>query len=408
MIGWIRWRLRRCGCGCLAVNEAEVKRLGRRMLGLMTSDPKNVVVPGGSGGSGGAGGSAVDPAVARLIDANANRAREGLRVMEDLARFVLGAGSMAGEIKQLRHDLRTVVATIGVDAEALLAARDTVGDVGAANKTVAEGERGAASEVAAAACKRVGEALRVLEECAKLTSEGAWRGFERLRYGAYGAEQKLMLALMGGRASQWAVCVLITEALCSRPWLDVARAAVTGGAEAIQLREKGLPDHELLVRARALVAVCRPAGVAVIVNDRPDIALLAGADGVHLGQEDLALAEVRKLAGGRLLVGLSTHNEAEAQAAIEAGADYCGVGAMFATTTKVRDVSGAGYLRSYLSHEVWGRTPHLAIGGIGPENVQKLVNAGARGIAVSGCVCRAADPQSVTAELVMAVKRGPV
>jgi thiamine-phosphate pyrophosphorylase len=149
---------------------------------------------------------------------------------------------------------------------------------------------------------------------------------------------------------------------------------------------------ELLRRARELVAVCHAAVACVVINDRPDVALLSGADGVHLGQTDLPCREVRKLVGGQLLIGVSTSRLDEAKQAQADGADYCGVGPMFNTTTKHKDVIvGPAYLHQYVE---WNGLPHLAIGGISAGNVAELVQAGVQGIAVSSAVCAADDPRS--------------
>jgi thiamine-phosphate pyrophosphorylase len=135
-----------------------------------------------------------------------------------------------------------------------------------------------------------------------------------------------------------------------------------------------------------------------VVNDRADVALACGADGVHVGQDDLPVRDVRRLAGERLLVGASTHSLQEARTAVESGADVCGVGAMFATGTKPGIApGGAGYLRAYLSS--FGGVPHLAIGGITVANVHELAAAGCRGVAVSGAVCGAPDPAAVVRAL---------
>jgi thiamine-phosphate pyrophosphorylase len=140
--------------------------------------------------------------------------------------------------------------------------------------------------------------------------------------------------------------------------------------------------------------VARPRGAAVVVNDRADVALACGADGVHVGQGDLAPADVRRVAGDALLVGVSTHCVAEAECAVAAGADLCGVGAMFASRTKP-DVApqGEAYLCAYLAR--FAHVPHLAIGGIEPANVAQLAAAGCRGVAVSSVVCGAEDPGAV-------------
>jgi thiamine-phosphate pyrophosphorylase len=178
------------------------------------------------------------------------------------------------------------------------------------------------------------------------------------------------------------------------------RAAIDGGVDCIQAREKRLDGGELVRRVEQVIALAKPRGVSVIVNDRVDVALAAGADGVHLGQGDLSVHQARAIAGTSLLVGVSTHDLNEARAAVEAGADYCGVGAMFASDVKpARKPSGADYLRAFI--ERYPAIPHLAIGGITPGNASEMVDAGARGVAVSSCVCGADHP----AEVVAAIRR---
>lgn len=339
--------------------------------------------------------------VLRIIDANANRAAEGLRAMEDLARFALDHAELAEGCKRARHDLRAALQGVPGGRLALLAARDTPGDVGTSIKAEgSEGVRHSAGALAAAAASRVAEALRAVEEGLKLEGGGAGASaaaVEGVRYRVYELDKRLGLALGTGRASQWRLCVLITEALCKAnlSWFEAAVEAVAGGADCLQLREKSLADGELLRRAASLVEAVR-GRAAVIVNDRADIALAAGADGVHLGQEDAPVRAVRELAGDRLLVGVSTHDLDEARRALHDGADYVGVGAMFPTSTKERETSGVPYLRAFLDLTRETRPlPHLAIGGITPENVGELVAAGCRGVAVSGAVCGSPDPAGV-------------
>jgi thiamine-phosphate pyrophosphorylase len=144
----------------------------------------------------------------------------------------------------------------------------------------------------------------------------------------------------------------------------------------------------------------------VIVNDRVDVALAAGADGVHLGMGDLPIVEARRICGDELLIGASTHSLDEARSAAAAGTDYCGVGAMFVSSTKDRAVSGPGYLRDYLGAPTLAEIPHLAIGGITIENIGVLAAAGCRGIAVSSAVCGAEDPEGVCRALLGAMVRG--
>lgn len=341
------------------------------------------------------------PNALRILDANANRAREALRVMEEAARFVLNDQPLTESLKQLRHDLAEQLATV----DGLEANRDTPGDVGTGISTAGESDRKSIADVAIAAGKRLSEAMRAVEEYGKVIDIRFAGAIEQLRYRGYDLEQQLNTALGSTCAKQWRVCVLVSEELCARgDWFAVARAVVEAGGDCIQLREKTLPAGELLDRAGRLVELCRPNGVTTIINDRPDVAMLAGADGVHLGQTDIPCAEVRKLVGRQLIIGISTSCLDQAERAHSDGADYCGVGPMFPTQTKQTPrIVGAEYLRQYIQ---WNKLLHMAIGGINCDNVSELVEAGVKGIAVSSAVCSADDPGDVTRRLVEAMK-GP-
>lgn len=341
--------------------------------------------------------------VARIIDANANRAREAMRVMEDAARFALDDASLSRDLKSLRHELRSALERL--PAGWIEANRDTPGDVGTTIIAETERSRTGMVDVVIAAGKRLGEALRVIEEAGK-TIDAAFAGrIEALRYRAYDLEQRLQLRMGTGRARQWRICVLLTESICKRPWEDVLRAIIDGGADCIQVREKEMDGGALLPHVARVIELARPAGVSIIVNDRADVALATGADGVHVGEHDLSIRDVRRIAGRTLLVGSSTHDLDEAKAAVEAGADYCGVGAMFASSLKPdRTPSGPEYLRAFI--ERYPNTPHLAIGGVGPENIYQLVEAGCRGVAVSSAVCGADDPARIVQALREAIEAG--
>ncbi|VAX41724.1 Thiamin-phosphate pyrophosphorylase, partial [hydrothermal vent metagenome] len=218
------------------------------------------------------------PSNLRILDAAANRACEGLRLLEDTARFTLDHAQLTEELKSIRHAVRTTLRSAGVDPLALIASRDTPTDVGATIETKSERSRPSQRAVIDAAAGRAAEALRSIEEILKLDPDAsdAARTTESLRYRIYEAHQRLSLALGADRDNfhGWRLCVIITEALCKHPWLETARLAIAGGADCIQLREKTLGDRELLIRATALVNMARPLNVSVIINDRPDIALL--------------------------------------------------------------------------------------------------------------------------------------
>ncbi len=332
----------------------------------------------------------------RLIDANANRASEGLRVMEDLARFELNDAQLAAELKSLRHELGESVGAILGDRLARLASRDTPGDVGTGLTSSGESKRPDAGSVASAAAGRACEALRVLEEVTKIGAKeiNAGCSFEALRYRVYEASRRLELALRGRRARQWRLCVLITRSLCRvHPWQRVVESAIEGGADCIQLREKDLGSREVGDAARELIAIARPHGVSVIINDRADVALAAGADGVHLGQTDLTVRDVRAIAGSTLLVGISCSTLAQAQAGAREGADYLGLGPVFPSSTKPKDaLAGTDLVREVLADPLTAGISHLAISGIHSGNVGELASVGCRGVAVSSAVCASEDP----------------
>jgi thiamine-phosphate pyrophosphorylase len=312
--------------------------------------------------------------------------------MEDTARFALDDATLSAELKQLRHDLRS---SLNALPEGWLEAnRNTPDDVGTEISTASEMTRDSFADVVIAAGKRLGESLRVIEEMSKTIDAGLARDIKQLRYRAYDIEQRLMLRLGSGRAKQWRLCLILTTTLCRRPWREVLGAAIEAGADCVQVREKEIDGGRLVQHVRDVIDIARQRGVSVIVNDRVDVALAAGADGVHVGQTDLSVHDVRRIAGRSLIVGVSTHDLNEARRAVEDGADYCGVGAMFQTSTKQRQPSGIAYLRGFIDR--YPSTPHLAIGGIDSANIAQLVDAGARGVAVSSGICRADDPGAVT------------
>lgn len=341
-----------------------------------------------------------DPSVLRILDANFNRAREGLRVMEEYARFVLDDVAGCEAIKTLRHELAAAMATVGgAGGNALLASRDTVSDVGTQISTASESRRGDARDVFIAAAKRLPEALRSIEEYGKTVDAGFARRIEAIRYRAYTLEQRI--ALRGGRCARFArtrLYVIVTASLCSGDWLDTARAAIDGGADVLQLREKGFEDRELLDRARRMAALCRERGVLFILNDRPDLAALADADGVHLGQTDMSVADARRIVGADRLIGLSTHNPDQLRAAIAEAPDYIAVGPMFPSPTKPQDHVPGPDLLALAAHST--KLPVVPIGGIDEARTVTLLQGGARRVCVCSTVISAPSPRERAACLI--------
>lgn len=331
----------------------------------------------------------MDPATLRILDANFNRAGEALRVLEEHVRMALDHPALARTAKQLRHDL--AAARSRMAPAALLAARDVEGDVGTAISTPAESFRPDTQSVAIAAARRAAEALRCIEEYGKTLDPALAAAIENIRYGVYTLERDICLKSPAWERLRAArLHVLITESLCAGPWLETAARAIDGGADVLQLREKELTDRELLDRAKRLRELTQKRGALFAMNDRPDLARLAEADIVHVGQDDLTVAQARNIAGPRALVGKSTHSVAQLQAAIAESPDYLAVGPMFASRTKPGGgIAGPALLESALSMTV---SPIVAIGGIDATTAKDLPRAAAVQLAVCQAVIAAPDP----------------
>ncbi len=173
---------------------------------------------------------------------------------------------------------------------------------------------------------------------------------------------------------------------------DLLRGAIAGGVEIVQLREKHLPDDELIAVANAARALCERMGALLIINDRPAVALEVGADGVHVGQDDIGVAEVRDLVGADVLIGLSTHSPEQIDAVDAALVDYIGVGPIHETPTKPgRAAVGLELVRYAAAH---APVPFFAIGGLNADNLQETIDAGAERVCVLRAIASAEDPAS--------------
>ncbi len=179
---------------------------------------------------------------------------------------------------------------------------------------------------------------------------------------------------------------------------QIARLAIKGGADIIQLRDKSLSTSELNQVAIRIAALCRKHNVTFLINDRVDVALVSDADGVHLGLEDIPIKEARKLLGKNKIIGGTAHSLAEAKKCEKEGADYVGYGHIYPTKTKFKPEKpkGTQQLKSIVSKI---SVPVIAIGGISPVNIGKVIETGVHGAAVIGAVLNSSDPISTLKKL---------
>jgi len=186
-----------------------------------------------------------------------------------------------------------------------------------------------------------------------------------------------------------------------------ARAACAGGTAVVQLRAKRAIDREAVAWCRAIRAITRQSGTLFIVNDRFDLALVTGADGVHLGQGDLPPGRIPPEAREALLIGRSTHDAAQARDALEEPIDYLAFGPVFGTTSKQSEYDARGLAALGEIAALAGPLPLVAIGGIDLDHVAEVIRAGAAGAAVISAVAAAEDPVAATRALVTAIEEAP-
>jgi thiamine-phosphate pyrophosphorylase len=342
----------------------------------------------------------------RALDASANRAGEALRVIEDVVRFVLDDAHLTGLAKNLRHELAAVLASGRLAHRIML--RDVSGDVGAGVEAAAALPRATVHDLIAANAARAAQALRSLEEVSRLIEPDAAAAFERLRYRLYVLERGAVGTACGAdRLRGVDLCVLVDGREDARGFERLVESLLEAGVRMLQIRDKDLPVPVLAERARAAVEIARrrhPDGRAiVVVNDRADVAVAVGADGVHTGADDLPLAMVRRVIGPRALLGRTAHDLAEARAAVLDGADCLGVGPCFPSHTKSFAAYAPPEFLTAVAREI--ALPAFAIGGITLERIDEIVALGYSRAAVASAVTGAADPGAAAAALIERLRR---
>lgn len=337
-----------------------------------------------------------DFAVYRIIDAASNRAMEAIRVIEDYVRFVLEDRGMSENFKRLRHDL---AATLGDIPDSIrLTFRDTLGDVGTTITGPREYQRHSITDVLKANFSRFQESLRSLEEYGKVIKTSFSQEIENIRYRSYTLQKILFRSGQAGTTLTSAKLYVLVDGGKSDEALTVlVKKIIDGGADIIQLRDKNLDDRTLLHRARLIRDLTQETGTLFVMNDRPDIARIARADGVHLGQEELPIRDVRNFVGSKILIGISTHTLEQAEEAVQAGADYIGVGPVFPSKTKTfKTFPGLEFLKEVASEIT---IPAFAIGGITMQNLRTVCETGICRVAVQSLVTDADDPKQAVCDL---------
>ena len=322
----------------------------------------------------------------RLLDANINRVSEGIRVVEDVARFVYNQKEFSKELREKRHYLRKLFIQKDND---FLNSRDTKKDVGIEiTKDSLLDKKSNIKHVVLGNFKRIQEGLRSIEEISKISCDySISKEVETLRYSFYNLEKEFIgslkpqipLGLYGITAENFSK---------GRSNYEIVTEMIKSGIKIIQYREKFKSLREKLEEAKILCELCKKNNVLFIVNDHVDIALMVDADGVHVGQEDMPVSEIRKILGANKIIGLSTHSVEDADKAVLQDVDYIGVGPIFPTTTKDRTAVGIEYME-YVEKNI--NLPYIAIGGIKEANLLQVVEKGARRIALVSEIVGADD-----------------
>ncbi len=308
----------------------------------------------------------------RVIDCNLNRASEGYRVLEDLARFVYNNKDLYSKIKLDRHLLRSLSKNIETD---LINSRDSNSDFG---RDCSPFSKDTGNMIVLRNFKRIQEALRSLEEIFKtkgFIEDG--KKIESLRYNSYTLEKEYHFIAIRPRLKLEGIYgITNSRDSLDRSNIDVVKEMINAGIKIIQYREKDLTHKKMLEECKVIRRLTRESGAIFIINDFIDIAMAVKSDGVHLGQDDLSISDARKILGNNFFIGVSTHSPIQGTEALKNGADYIGVGPIFKTDTK-KSATPVGL--EYLDWVVQNLDiPFVAIGGIKEHNLNQILNAGAK------------------------------
>ncbi len=325
----------------------------------------------------------------RVIDASFNRAMEGLRVVEESARMHLSDAFLSSALKTQRHNLGAAADQLFGDA--LIHCRDIIHDVGTKVQTETEYRRANLLAIIRANFARTLQSLRSIEEYSKLIAADAGQTMEQIRYEVYGLE-KALVNLIQARTDFQQTClyVLVDTRSDRKSFHQLILELIEAEVDFIQLRDKTLDDRELIDAGKRLTQWTAQTNTRWIMNDRPDLAVLTDADGVHLGQTDMDVPSARRIVGPSKIIGVSTHNFSQAQEAVMNGASYIGVGPVYSSTTKSFETFATPQFIEKVAAEI--SLPAFAIGGIDETNIENLIRAGVTRFAVSGAVINSDSP----------------
>jgi thiamine-phosphate pyrophosphorylase len=325
----------------------------------------------------------MDRGVEIAVDANINRAMEGIRVCEDIFRFCI-KNNISSEFKKMRHNLLT--AASGVFGNSLIASRAVISDSQKFIDTVSEKKRAGYEDLFRSNIRRACEALRVIEEFSKTGNLSGTNNFQGIRFALYDLEQKgwalIRKQSIIGEFDYSLYGILDTAFVPLNMMTINAEIMASEGCGIIQLRMKSHSSRELLEASLSVAEICRENKVLFIVNDRPDIAVLCSASGVHLGQDDISPDYAAEIIKKDMITGLSVHNIDEVKRALNTSANYIAFGPVFDTTGKNGELLKGGGTDLLGKACIESHCPVVAIGGITPDNTDEIIDAGCSCIAV--------------------------
>jgi len=325
----------------------------------------------------------MDRNIARLVDANVNRVSEGLRVVEDVCRYYANDSQLQQALKTLRHRFMQAV-----PCDNHIMARNAAEDVGFAAQGDLKSYRRDLASLCRANMKRAQEGLRVLEEVFRLATDDRTQKIKTIRYAVYDIERDLMARVARKRLRRGLYLIMTDPPM---GYTQLAESAVQAKIPAVQLRCKQGSTRERLALARQIRKITAGSETLFIVNDSVDITLLAEADGLHVGQEDIPPGDARELIGHRCILGFSTHNLAEVEKAQREPVDYIGFGPIYATISKgkTEPITGTGVLQEAIRQS---NHPVVAVGGINAERLRDVAACLPHNAAIISMIADADDP----------------